>query len=161
MCICKPQSTCSKHECKENICPIQLQHESERRQNTLEGSVSHFLRAKGTLISEPRSSTPLLEKWASCPVSRGKNRMSQGVKDRGSLISVPLVLSVDLRGKGSKFRGVWWGVRIWWLVFEYNQHMEESSQGRPLSLTCPPRHGHEEAHITHAVSPDYISPLYV
>ena len=66
------------------------------------------LRAKGTLISEPRFSTPcemrffprekgktaiLKEKpskKAIFPFSREKNRISQGVENRGSLISAPL-----------------------------------------------------------------------
>ena len=69
------------------------------------------LRAKGTLISEPRFSTPcemrsfptrerengLLREGFSLKrpfsLSRaGKNRISQGVENRGSLISVPLAL---------------------------------------------------------------------
>ena len=68
------------------------------------------LRAKGTLISEPRFSTPCemrsfpREKGKTAfvkgfsfektvfPFSRGKNRISQGVENRGSLISVPLAL---------------------------------------------------------------------
>ena len=70
------------------------------------------LRAKGTLISEPRSSTPcemrffprekgkmaFVEgsslKWRRFPFSRGKDRISQGVENGGSLISVPLALGV-------------------------------------------------------------------
>ena len=69
---------------------------------------------KGTLISEPRFSTPcemppffrrekgktafveenvFLEK-AVFPFSRGKHGISQGVENRGSLISVPLALRV-------------------------------------------------------------------
>ena len=36
-------------------------------------------------------------KKAILPVSRGKNRISQGVENRGSLISVPLALRVFLR----------------------------------------------------------------
>ena len=68
------------------------------------------LRAKGTLISEPRFSTPCEMRFfprekgkkafvegfslkkAVSPFSRGKNRISQGVESRGSLISVPLAL---------------------------------------------------------------------
>ena len=68
------------------------------------------LRPKGTLISEPRFSTPCemrffpREKGKTAfsrknprqrpfsLFSRGKNRISQGVEDRGSLISVPLGL---------------------------------------------------------------------
>ena len=68
------------------------------------------LRAKGTLISEPRFSTPCEMRFfprekgktafvegfslkrAVFPFSRGKNRISQGVENRGSLISVPLAL---------------------------------------------------------------------
>ena len=68
------------------------------------------LRAKGTLFSEPRFSSPLRDaifhtrdrendlfkekpsKRAIFPFSRGKNRTSQGVENRGSLISVPLAL---------------------------------------------------------------------
>ena len=65
------------------------------------------LRAKGTLISEPRFSTPcemrffphekgkmaIVEGFSLVfPFSRGKNRISQGVENRGSLISVPLAL---------------------------------------------------------------------
>ena len=64
------------------------------------------LRAKGTLISEPRFSTPCemrfspreKGKTAFCwgfffekavfPFSRGKNRISHGVENRGSLISL-------------------------------------------------------------------------
>ena len=71
------------------------------------------LRAKGTLISEPRFSTPCEMRFfprekgetafskkkpstkAVSPFSRGKNRISQGVENRGSLISVPLALRVD------------------------------------------------------------------
>ena len=67
------------------------------------------LRAKGTLIGEPRFSTPcdmqfshamqekcpffkgFSRKWQ-FPVWRGKNCMSQGLENRGSLISVPLAL---------------------------------------------------------------------
>ena len=67
-----------------------------------------ILRAKGTLISEPRFSTPCEmrffprekgktavskrnpQKMAIFPFSRGKNRILQGVENRGSLISVPL-----------------------------------------------------------------------
>ena len=74
------------------------------------GLTSLTLRAKGTLISEHRFSTPcemrffpretgkmaIFEgfclKTAIFPVSRGKNRILQGVEDRGSLISVPLAL---------------------------------------------------------------------
>ena len=77
---------------------------------------ANSLRAKGTLDREPRSSTPcdmrfprntgkmaFLEgfslKKAIFFVSRGKNRMSQGVENQGSLISVPwpsgLLPSVD------------------------------------------------------------------
>ena len=70
------------------------------------------LRAKGTLISEPRFSTPLRDaifptrerenglcrgfffQKAIFPFSRGKNRISQGGENRGSLISVPLALRV-------------------------------------------------------------------
>ena len=70
------------------------------------------LRAKGTLISEPRCSTPCGMQFfprekgkmafvkgfsltkAVFPFSRGKNRISQGVEHRGSLISVPLALRV-------------------------------------------------------------------
>ena len=68
------------------------------------------LRAKGALISEPRFSTPCemrflpREKGKTAfaegfslkrpvfPFSRGKNRISQGVDNRGSLISAPLAL---------------------------------------------------------------------
>ena len=68
------------------------------------------LRAKGTLISEPRFSTPCEMRFfprekgenglcrgfffekAAFPFSRGKNRISQGVENWGSLISVPLAL---------------------------------------------------------------------
>ena len=70
------------------------------------------MRAKGTLISEPRFSTPCDMRFFPCdtgkmafleglflenglvPVSHGKNRMSQGVEHRVSLISVPLTLRV-------------------------------------------------------------------
>ena len=73
------------------------------------------LRAKGTLISEPRFSTPLRDAFfprekgktaffketpstkTVFPFSRGKNRISQGVGNRGSLISVPLALRVILK----------------------------------------------------------------
>ena len=48
------------------------------------------LRAKGTLTSEPRFSTPC--DMTFFPVSRGKNRISHGVENRASLISVPLAL---------------------------------------------------------------------
>ena len=50
------------------------------------------LRAKGTLISEPRFSTPCEMRFF--PREKGKNRISQGVENRGSLISVPLALRV-------------------------------------------------------------------
>ena len=68
------------------------------------------LRAKGTLISEPRFPTPCDTrffptrhrenghfeanplKMAIFRVLRGRNRMSHGVEDRGRLISVPLAL---------------------------------------------------------------------
>ena len=68
------------------------------------------LKAKGTLISEPRFSTPCdmrffprdtgkrpfprqkPSKKAISPVLREKNRILQGVDNRGSLISVPLAL---------------------------------------------------------------------
>ena len=69
------------------------------------------LRAKGALISEPRLSTPCEMRFfprekgktaffqrgfffekAVFPFSRGKNRISQGVESRGSLISAPLAL---------------------------------------------------------------------
>ena len=74
------------------------------------------LRAKGTLISEPRFSTPCetrffpREKGKTAfskknprqrpfSLSRvGKNRISQGVEDRGSLISAPLALRVVVVG---------------------------------------------------------------
>ena len=78
------------------------------------------LRAKGTLISEPRFST-LCEmrffprekgktaffegfslKKAAFPFWRGKNRISQGVDNRGSLISVPLALRGFLRFRCAK-----------------------------------------------------------
>ena len=81
------------------------------------------LRAKGTLISEPRFSTPcemrffprkkgktaLFKESYSMkrpfsPFSRGKNRISQGVENQGSPISVPLALRVVL--------GLW---QIWFL----------------------------------------------
>ena len=73
------------------------------------------LRAKGALISEPRFSTPCKMRFSHArkgipgkrpaqrkkpstkaifPWSRGKNRISQGVENRGSLISVPLALRV-------------------------------------------------------------------
>ena len=77
----------------------------------------------GTLISEPRFSTPcerrffprdkgktafvegfFLEK-AFFPFSRGKNRISQGVENRGSLICVPLAL----RALAKEFWGWGWG----------------------------------------------------
>ena len=79
------------------------------------------LRAKGTLIGEPRFSSPgdmpffprekgkmvLFEgfslKMALFPVSRGKNRVSQAVENRGSLISVPLALRVFIQC----WAGVW------------------------------------------------------
>ena len=80
------------------------------------------LRAKGTLISEPRFSTPCEmrffprdrgkmaffkeepSKKAIFPISRAKNRISQGVENRGSLISVPLALRVweNLGGCGHR-----------------------------------------------------------
>ena len=77
------------------------------------------LRAKGTLISEPRFSTPLQDATfptrerenglfkekpsakAIFPCSRGENRISQGVENRGSLISVPLALREGVVTKGS------------------------------------------------------------
>ena len=73
----------------------------------------HTLRAKGALISEPRFSTPcemrffprekgktafvegFFSEKAVFPFSRGKNRISQGVENRGSLISAPLALRAD------------------------------------------------------------------
>ena len=72
------------------------------------------LRAKGTLISEPRFSTPcemrffprdignmaIFKEKAIFLISRGKNRISQGVENRGSLICVPLALRVINSGKG-------------------------------------------------------------
>ena len=98
-----------EHECSQ---PQQFKGE-DSRSSTLR-SLFHphrnTLRAKGTLISEPRFSTPcemrffprekgktaLVEgfysKKAVFPFSRGKNRISQGVENRGSLISVPLAL---------------------------------------------------------------------
>ena len=76
------------------------------------------LRAKGTLISEPLFSTPcdmrcfprdkgkmavvdgfFLEAGL-FPVSRGINRMSQRVENRGSLISVPLALRFRCQRSG-------------------------------------------------------------
>ena len=72
----------------------------------------YSLRAKGPLISEPRFSTPCEMRFfprekgktaffkekpstkAVFPFSRGKNRISQGVENRRSLISVPLALRV-------------------------------------------------------------------
>ena len=85
---------------------------------------THFsLRAKGALISEPRFFTPLRDaisptrarenglcrgfffKKAVFPFSRNKNRISQGVKNRGSLISAPLALRVFfLVSLGSSFQ---------------------------------------------------------
>ena len=76
------------------------------------------LRAKGTLISEPRLSIPCEMRFSHArkgkrpllrvffekavfPFSRAKNRISQGVEDRGSLISVPLALG-DHYPKGPK-----------------------------------------------------------
>ena len=74
------------------------------------------LRAKGTLISEPRFSTPCEMRFfptrerenglfkekplkkAVFPFSRGKNRILQGVENRGSLISVPLALKIFVIG---------------------------------------------------------------
>ena len=74
------------------------------------GSYAETMRAKGTLISEPRFFYPLRDAIfptrerenglfkenpstkAVFPFSRGKNRISQGVENRGSLISVPLAL---------------------------------------------------------------------
>ena len=81
-------------------------------QSRLKLQVTEVLRAKGTLISEPRFSTPREMRFfptrerenglfkehpltkAVFPFSRGKNRISQGVENRGSLISVPLALRV-------------------------------------------------------------------
>ena len=83
------------------------------------------LRAKGALISEPRFSTPCEMRFFPCekgktaffkenpstkavfPFSRGKNRISQGVENRGSLISVPLALRViggPKNSLGGRFR---------------------------------------------------------
>ena len=75
---------------------------------TIEATPKPTLRAKGTLISEPRFSTarcnfPTREREnglfkekpstrAVFPFSRGKNHISQGVENRGSLIGVPLAL---------------------------------------------------------------------
>ena len=74
--------------------------------------ILNSLRAKGTLISEPRFATPCEMRFfprekgktafsnkkpstkAIFPFLRGKNRISQGVENRGSLISVPLALRV-------------------------------------------------------------------
>ena len=72
-----------------------------RRTPFLSGKSGNSLRAKGTLISEPRCSTPCemrffprekgktafaerfsLKKTVS-PLSRGKNRISQGIENRG------------------------------------------------------------------------------
>ena len=87
--------------------PSQPRNPSKRRQEPFE-NLSR--RAKGTLISEPRFSTPCEMRFfprekgktafvkgnpstkAVFPFSRGKNRISQGVENRGSLISVPLAL---------------------------------------------------------------------
>ena len=72
---------------------------------------NNSLRAKGTLISEPRFSTPCEVRFfprdtgkghfkekpsekAIFPLSRGKNRISQGLENRGSLISVPLAQTI-------------------------------------------------------------------
>ena len=55
-----------------------------------------FPREKGkTAFSEKNA-----QKMAVFPFSRGKNRISQGVENRGSLISVPLALRAvsELRG---------------------------------------------------------------
>ena len=82
------------------------------------GQPNKTLRAKGTLISEPRFSNPCNMRF--CPtwkgkvaffeglfelkiaifsVSCGKSRMSQGVENRGSLISVPLALREENHDK--------------------------------------------------------------
>ena len=87
-------------------------------------SATPSLRAKGTLLSEPRSSTPCEMRFfprekgktafsrgktqAIFPFLRGKNRISQGVEDRGSLISVPLALRV-FRPKFRCYTSLEWG----------------------------------------------------
>ena len=56
------------------------------------GGAYTTLRAKGTLISEPRFSPPCEMRFF--PREKGKNRISQGGEHRGSLNSVPLALRV-------------------------------------------------------------------
>ena len=89
--------------------------------------ISTTLRAKGTLISEPRFSTPCEMRFSHAikgngpfrgfflgnghfPVSRGKNRMSQGVENRSSLISALLALRefAHRPSEGKSFVGVEW-----------------------------------------------------
>ena len=87
------------------------------------------LRAKGTLISGPPIFYPLRDAIlptrerenglfnekpstkAIFPFSRGKNRISRGVENRGSLISVPLALRVLLGGK-SKWGALKCGLQV-------------------------------------------------
>ena len=92
-------------------------------------SVTFSLRAKGALISEPQFSTPFemqffpREKGKTAfskknprqmpfSLSRVGNRISQGVENRGSLISAPLALRVFVRNSGAgngcaNFMGTW------------------------------------------------------
>ena len=78
--------------------------------SSLRNTLTKTLRAKGTLISEPRFSTSCEMRFfprekgktvfvegfsfrmAVFPFSRGKNRISHEVENRGSRISVPLAL---------------------------------------------------------------------
>ena len=100
---------------------LTLQAAGRRFEGSRGSALSFFslvfsLRAKGALISEPRFSTPREMSFfptrerenglfkenpltkAILPFSRGKNRISQGVENRGSLISAPLALKVFLGG---------------------------------------------------------------
>ena len=103
-----------------NVTPVQLQESPgpeiqkdwELRMGGFQEGFSNTLRAKGALISEPRFSTPCEMRFfprekgktafvegfslkkAVSPFSRRKNRISQGVENRGSLISVLLALRV-------------------------------------------------------------------
>ena len=104
---------------------------TQRGQNSLQSLLRsenasdwQSLRAKGTLISAPRFFTPCETRFfprkkgktaifkekpstkAIFPFSRGKNRISQGVKNRGSLISVPLALrDVQETRRGPEIHG--------------------------------------------------------
>ena len=98
-------------------------------------------KAKGTPISEPRFSAPcemrffprekgktaFLKKISSTkavfPFSRGKNRISQGAENRGSLISVPLALRAHLKERIAIHLP---------FVSQYAFHLYRSTFGAPM-----------------------------